>query len=115
MTQQEPEIVLISDLPEPPSPKYTSWVRLIRREMENVGDEWDETEDSTLTESELLSPFLGNVKEPGKAFTLWTKERVYFPTWDSEHGQTGVASAPRNPSGIPTRHIGSDWWIEDKI
>ena len=84
----------------------TSWFRLIRAAMSGVGDRWDDVEDCTLTTEELQYPFRGDRTEKGIAFTLWTKTRVYFPTWDDEGGYTGVASAPRNPNGEITKHIG---------
>ena len=42
----------------------------------------------------------------GEPFTLWTKDRVYFPAvYD---GSEWVASVPRNPCDIATVHIGGE-------
>lgn len=40
----------------------------------------------------------------GTAFTIWTKNRVYFPVvYD---GSEWVDSVSRNPDGIATNHVG---------
>ena len=41
--------------------------------------------------------------EKGCWFTVWTKDRVYFPT--SYDGAEGVESVPRDPCGEATRHV----------
>jgi len=50
----------------------------------------------TCTEPDLDVVFDGSYGcVEGKPFTLWTKQRVYFPT--AYDGSEGVSSAPRNP------------------
>ena len=41
--------------------------------------------------------------EEGCWFTVWTKDRVYFPT--SYDGAEWVESVPRDPCGEATRHV----------
>ena len=40
----------------------------------------------------------------GEPFTLWTKDRVYFPI--CYDGAEWVCSVPRNPCDIATEHMG---------
>ena len=110
-----PPLIFCTGNPPEPEKKYTSWGRLIREEMRKVKDDWDNIEHSTLADEELRSPFLADATEPGKSFTFWTKERVYFPCWNTESGYSSVASVPRNPSSEAVKHIGADYWVEGKI
>lgn len=59
----------------------------------------------TLTEEELDIPFDdGYGGTEGKPFTLWTKNRVYFPV--QYDGAEWVDSVPRNPCDEATKHLG---------
>jgi hypothetical protein len=40
----------------------------------------------------------------GPYFTMWTKDRVYFPS--CYDGAEWISSVPRNPAGESTEHIG---------
>ena len=41
----------------------------------------------------------------GIPFTVWTRNRVYFPA--SQDGRESCASVSRHPDATPTRHIGA--------
>ena len=79
----------------------TTW----RSELLRVID-WVDVVETTLTEEELDFEFdndYGNVSG-GCHFTLWTKDRVYFPVvYD---GSLCVESVSRNPNGVATEYIG---------
>ena len=58
----------------------TCWKDLISKEMEEEKESWRDVVRCTLSEEDLLAEFdNGYVGSKGKPFTLWTKERVYFP------------------------------------
>jgi hypothetical protein len=86
--------------------EITTWRKLINEVMERHKDSWENIEHCTLTEKELDIEFdNGYGGEGGKPFTLWTKERIYFPTeYDTSEN---VASVQRNPGNNPeiTNHI----------
>lgn len=88
---------------------YTTWKELIKMEMRNHAESWEDFVACTLDESELNTRFntlLHNSYDDteGAPFTLWTKKRIYFPTYYA--GTEWVASVPRNPTDEVTRHIG---------
>ncbi len=59
----------------------------------------------TLSEEELDVEFDDDLGlSDGKAFTAWTGDLVLFPV-DSD-GAEWVASVPRNPCDIATKHVG---------
>lgn len=104
-----------------------TWRTLILREMEKykdsfdnlvsfaIGPPWDDeyyddflqegpvptfTNESFLDED--FNEGLGGIR--GRRFTVWTKDRVYFPiVYD---GAESCRSVSRNPDGLPTEHIG---------
>ncbi len=81
------------------------WRDLIREALEENGELWSDVVVNTLTDEELDAPFddsYGGVE--GKAFFLWTKERVYFPA--CYDGSEWVVSVPRNPCDEIPAHIG---------
>lgn len=69
------------------------------------GESWDDVESHTFAENQLDTLFDdGYGLSEGCAFTLWTKNRVYFPiVYD---GSEWAASVARNPDGKPTEHEG---------
>jgi hypothetical protein len=82
-----------------------TWRKLIGNEMSDCGDSWKQVVSCTLTSEELDVEFdtdWGAVE--GKAFTLWTHTRVYFPV--CYDGAEWVSSVSRNPDGHPTNHQG---------
>jgi len=74
---------------------------LLREKVEENGDSLEDIVGSTLTYKEIASKCdTDNLP----AFTVWTKEWVYFPaTYD---GSEWIDSVRRNPSLTPTDHIG---------
>jgi hypothetical protein len=82
-----------------------TWRQLIKDELKTRGDSWDNIVSMTLTKAELDKKFdsgFGSIN--GISFTVWTKNRVYFPVvYD---GAEWVGSVSRNPDGLPTEHIG---------
>ena len=84
----------------------TTWEKEITIEMANHGETWLDVESCTLTEPQLETVFdCGYGSAEGAPFTVWTKNRVYFPL--EYDGSEAVGSVSRHPDGIPTRHIGS--------
>jgi hypothetical protein len=97
-----------------------SWRQMIEKEMAAKGETWDDVVSYVVglgwSERELgsdeFSPKLSLDAEfdtdfggvNGCSFTLWTKNRVYFPT--SYDGAEDVASAPRNPCEEAMDHVG---------
>jgi hypothetical protein len=87
--------------------KMANWKEWIGKEMEENGDSWEEVVSSTLSDEELIEEFHAPVfcsNEGGKTFTVWTKNRVYFPVnYDCFQS---VGSVARFPDGVPTDFIG---------
>lgn len=82
-----------------------TWRRLISRVLENNGETWEDVEHSTLTEAEYDEKFdNGYGGTEGCPFTVWTKNRVYFPA--QYDGSEWCDSVPRNPCSEATTHIG---------
>lgn len=82
-----------------------NWRKALNEEMANHGESWGDVESHTLTDEQLDRCFDdGYGIEEGDAFTLWTKNRVYFPAvYD---GSEWVASVARHPDGKATAHVG---------
>ncbi len=80
-----------------------TWRELLSAEMQNRKD--TVVLSTTLTNEELDTPFnSGYGTSEGKPFTAWSKKYVYFPVvYD---GAEWVGSAPRNPCGEATDHVG---------
>lgn len=75
-----------------------SWRELIQHEMVKHDDSLTNTVSCTLSCQDLDVKFaagFGSVN--GKAFTLWTNSRVYFP--DEYDGAESVRSVSRYPNG----------------
>ena len=85
---------------------YYSWRQLIADEMEAYRDATDVVF-STLSDDELDVKFdVSFGGSNGKAFTLWTQRRVYFPVvYD---GSEWVGSVPRHPCDEETPHQGGE-------
>lgn len=85
----------------------TTWRRKIQTEMALAGEAWKDVVYCTLSGEELDTKFdSGFGGSKGKPFTLWTKERVYFPVvYD---GAEWASSVARNPDGKPTKHCGGE-------
>jgi len=84
--------------------KNTNWLNLITQALHSENESWEEVVSKTISDEELNVMFdNGFGCTEGITFTVWTKNRVYFP---SEYdGAEGVASVSRNPDGKPTPHI----------
>ena len=81
-----------------------TWRELISSEMKKHADSFDNLVSCTLSDDDLDEEFdSGYGKTRGKPFTLWTKDRVYFPL--SYDGLEFVGSVSRFPDGKPTEHI----------
>lgn len=82
-----------------------NWRELIEKAMARVGETWNLIESNTLTDEDLEIRFNdGYGRANGKPFTIWTKNRVYFPV--EYDGAEHVDSVSRNPDNEPTQHIG---------
>lgn len=85
----------------------TTWRQELTVRMRERGESFDDIESSTLSEQQLDNEFddgFGHLE--GCAFTVWTKNHVYFPAvYD---GSEWVACVPRNPNGVATSHVGGE-------
>jgi hypothetical protein len=82
-----------------------SWKELINDEMKRVGESFNDCEYCTLSEEDLSFEFdngYGCIE--GKEFTLWTKNRVYFPV--QYDGYEWCRSVSRIIDKEPIEHIG---------
>lgn len=83
----------------------TTWRKEITKEMKKHGDLWKNVESKTISNKELNVEFDASYgQEEGMPFTVWTKDRVYFPA--CYDGSEWCASVSRNPNGETTGHIG---------
>jgi len=83
----------------------TTWRIEIQEAMERSGESWADVVSSTLTDEQLDVSFDGGYGSvEGIPFTVWTKNRVYFP--DCYDGSESAVSVARNPDGKPTPHVG---------
>jgi hypothetical protein len=75
--------------------------------MRECGELFEDIESSTLTDEQLDTKFdNGYGGSQGCAFTVWTKNHVYFPAvYD---GAEWVAYVPRHPNGEATSHVGGE-------
>jgi hypothetical protein len=85
----------------------TTWRKEILSEMENHSESFSDVIGMTLSEQELDEVFdAGPGGHEGKAFTVWTETRVYFPVvYD---GKEWAGSAPRHPCSEATKHVGGE-------
>jgi hypothetical protein len=100
------EAVAEENARRPPVVKVT-WRQLITKEMLRQNEGWSEKVYCTLTDNELDAKFDdGYGGSEGKAFTLWTQRRVYFPVvYD---GSEWAASVPRDPCVEAMGHVGGE-------
>lgn len=83
----------------------TSWRAMIESEMKSHGDSMENMVGSTLTNEQLDDVFYeGHSYAECRYFTLWTKDRVYFPV--HYDGDEYAGSVPRNPCDEETEHFG---------
>ena len=84
----------------------TTWQTLITEALKNNKETWDDVESMTPKKGRwleyLFDDDFGSVD--GVPFTIWTKNRVYFPV--CYDGSEWVGSVSRNPDNNPTYHIG---------
>lgn len=82
-----------------------NWHDMLSSEMESHAETRNDIIGSTLTDAEMLTEFQDNYGGiEGAPFTVWTRNRVYFPA--CYDGCEWVASVPRNPNEEKTHHIG---------
>ena len=84
----------------------STWKEMIECAMNENGESWCDVESSTMTEDEMNNEFDAGCSASieGCPFTIWTKNRVYFPI--CYDGVEWVGSVSRNPDGKPTEHQG---------
>jgi hypothetical protein len=83
-----------------------TWRMLISEELKKQNETWTDVFSCTLLDSELDVEFDDNYGlVEGKAFTLWTHDRVYFPV--QYDGAEWVGSVSRLPDGKATKHFGA--------
>jgi len=87
-----------------PKTKVT-WREEITKAMKKHGETWADVEARAITEEQLDARFdWGYGSSNGASFTVWTKNRVYFPAvYD---GAEWAESVARNPDGKATDHVG---------
>lgn len=86
---------------------FKSWFELLSDAMSEHGEAWEDVASCTLSDADLHVPFdTGYGGSRGKAFTLWTTNRAYFPAvYD---GAEWVESVSRHPDGVATHHVGGE-------
>ena len=87
------------------SANETNYRQDLTKKLAENGETWADVESHTLTETQLYEFFdHGYGCANGAAFTLWTKNNVYFPAvYD---GAEWIAFVPRHPNGCATEHVG---------
>lgn len=85
--------------------RRTTWRQQLTDALKEQQETWPDIESITLTDNQLDTEFddgFGGAE--GEPFTVWTKNRVYFPiVYD---GAEWVESVSRHPDGKPTYHLG---------
>lgn len=82
-----------------------NWKAMLDEALKENGEVWDDVEANTMTEAEMDEAFdAGYGGTEGIAFTVWTKNSVYFPI--CYDGAEWVGRVSRNPDGKPTDHQG---------
>lgn len=83
----------------------TSWGEELIEALKLNGETRKDIEAMTLTPEQLTERFdPGYGGKEGCAFTVWTKNYVYFPAIYG--GSEWIDSVARNPNGEATEHIG---------
>ena len=85
----------------------TTWRKKLTDILKTHGETLTDIVGSTLTDKQADSMFYsGYGGSEGAPFTVWTKDRVYFPVvYD---GAEWVGSVPRNPCEEATSHQGGE-------
>ena len=82
-----------------------NWKTKLDAALKENGESWEDVESNTMTEKQMAKKFdSGYGGTNGCAFTVWTKNMVYFPI--CYDGMEWVGSVSRNPDGKPTEHQG---------
>ena len=84
-----------------------NWREMITDEMKDRGDGWENQQGIAPGDDVLdLEFYDGFGCSEGPSFTLWTKDRVYFPVvYD---GSEWVGSVARNPCDEASGHHGGE-------
>lgn len=84
-----------------------SWFELLSKALKENEEIWEDVVSHTLSQAELHQKFdTGFGGSRGNPFTLWTRNRVYFPAvYD---GLEWVESVSRLPDGVPKNHVGGE-------
>ena len=83
----------------------TTWRKLLEEEFQIQNDLWKNIVMMTPSDGKWLDYYFdddSNIIE-GVPFTVWTKNRVYFPL--SFDGSESVGSVSKIPNGISTAHL----------
>lgn len=82
-----------------------NWKAMLDNALKGNGESWGDVEANTMTDEEMSKMFYsGYGRIEGCAFTVWTKNFVYFPV--CYDGSEWVGCVSRNPDRKPTDHIG---------
>jgi hypothetical protein len=82
-----------------------TWREELHRVLAGNGESFDDIISNTMSEEEMDREFSddwGCIE--GSPFTVWTRERVYFPV--CYDGSEWISWVSRNPDGKPTNHVG---------
>lgn len=79
---------------------------MITQALENNKETWNDVESMAPEKGKWLDYLFNDDYgyEEGVPFTLWTKNKVYFPV--CYDGNEWVGSVSRNPDNKPTKHMG---------
>lgn len=78
---------------------------MIGNALKENGESWASVEANTMTKAEMEKKFDEGYGEiNGIPFTIWTRDKVYFPV--CYDGEEWVGCVSRNPDGKPTDHQG---------
>ncbi len=81
----------------------TNWKNLLLEELKRRGESFEDIVSNTMTDEDMEREFYSGYGDVnGCAFTVWTKNTVYFPL--EYDGAEFVGSVSRKPDGKPTKH-----------
>ena len=83
----------------------TTWRKLLEEEFQIQNDSWKNIVMMAPSDGKWLDYYFDNDSNviEGVPFTVWTKNRVYFPL--SFEGPEWVGSVSKIPNGIATAHL----------
>ena len=83
----------------------TTWRKLLEEEFQIQNDSWKNIVMMAPSDGKWLDYYFDNDSNviEGVPFTVWTKNRVYFPL--SFDGSEWVGSVSKIPNGIATAHL----------